>query len=96
MLDCRERALAVDVDVYSVLDFMEKEVAAGKLVRVAAAVAALAPILWSELVPLVRNQMLSLTPEFGHVQRSTATQSFPVPACANDDLVEAAGSQQLK
>jgi hypothetical protein len=88
--------ISVDADVKTVLEFMERNVAADKLLRVAAAVGALAPILWSELTPLQRSPVLSLSPECSHEQRLIATQSRLAEPCAGDDSVVAADSQSRK
>ena len=87
--------LSVDADVKAVLEFMERNVPANKLVRVAAAAASLAPILWSELVPLERTPVLSLSPESSHGQQSIATQSCLGRGCAHGDPAEVADNRQL-
>lgn len=76
-------AIQIDSDVNRVLQFMERNVAAGKLLPVAEAVCALAAILWRDPCPLQVGSVLSLN-QFGHEQLSVATQSHPEQGCAGD------------
>jgi|SRR5581483_2420099 len=91
--ESRDRAtIAIDRDVKLVLEFIESNVPADKLVRVATAVAALAHVLWSELVPLERYPILSIT-ESNCAQQSVATESRLAPQYVGDDSGVAMGSQ---
>lgn len=85
--------IGIDPSVGKVLEFMERNVEADRLVRVAAAIAAIAPVLWSDVVPLGRNPALFLSPESSRGQRSTATQLHPVRECASDGSEGVEGSQ---
>jgi hypothetical protein len=51
MFDKRETVLVIDDDVHAVLEFMQKNIPAGRLVAVAAGISSLAPILWGEYQP---------------------------------------------
>ena len=83
--------ISIDCDVRAVLEFMERNVIADKLLRVAAAVSSLAPVLWSDLTPLQRCPVLSLT-ERNHAQQSVATQSRLEQHCERDGSVAEADS----
>jgi hypothetical protein len=74
--------ITLDHDVEKVLEFMERHIEQGKLVRVAASVAALAPILWDD-------DLVTFMPESRHEQLAIATQSHPVQANGHDGSGEA-------
>jgi len=82
--------IKVDRDVETVLEFMERNVEADKLTRVAETVALLAPVLWFEFDILEKNSLVSFRPESNRGQQSTAIQLPPVRACACD------GSEEVK
>jgi hypothetical protein len=67
-------AMTLASDLEKVLEFMEGNVEKGRLVLVAKAAAALAPVLWADDFPLGRDSVLTFRPESRHEQLSTATQ----------------------
>ncbi len=85
--------IKLDCDVEKVLTFMESNVEADKLVRTAALVAALAPLLWGEPSSLISERPLTLMSESFREQLSTARQ-LAGKGCAGDDSVEVMSIQQ--
>jgi hypothetical protein len=85
-------AIKLDCNLEKVLSFMERNVEADKLVRTAALVAALAPLLWGETSSL-SERALTLMPESFREQLSTATISAAA-GCAGDGSGAAMGVQQ--
>ena len=84
--------LRTDPNMQAVLQFMEMNVEADKLIDVAMTIALLAPILWPKVERLERKAPL-LRLEYNHEQRSTATQSLPVQVDVDDGSVAEVGSQ---
>jgi len=85
--------IKLDRSVEAVMDFMERNVEADRLVRVASAVASLAPTVWGDQVPLDKDRLVTFIPESSHEQRSIATQLHPERACADDGSAAAVGSR---
>lgn len=87
--------IKLDRNVEAVMSFMEQNVEADRLVRVASAVASLAPTVWGDQVPLVRDQLVTFIPEQIHEQLSIATQSDPARVCAGDGSEEGMDNRSL-
>ena len=51
MLDDKKTGLVIDDDVHAVLEFMQTNIPATRLVAVAAGIAELAPVVWGEYQP---------------------------------------------
>lgn len=54
------KPIFIDSDVRIVLEFMERNIQADKLVRVAAGVAAIGPVLWNHVTDEVPTSLLTL------------------------------------
>lgn len=87
--------IKLDHSVEAVMNFMERNVEADRLVRVAMAVASLAPTVWGDQVPLGRDRLIKFTPESSHEQLSTAIQLDPVRECAGDGSEAGMDNRQL-
>jgi len=85
--------MKLDRNVEAVMEFLERNVEADKLVRVATTVATLAPIIWGNQVPLGIDRLVTFIPESCHEQLSTATQLHPVQVCAGDGSAVASDTQ---
>jgi hypothetical protein len=79
--------LKLDRDVDAVLEFMERNIEARKLVRVARAVVGLAPFLWGDYQPLQQEKLVMLMPGSRHEQLSVATESRLGQAYVHGDSV---------
>jgi hypothetical protein len=95
MLEEPSMELIIDPDVKAVAEFMQSRMPAAKLVSVASAIAALAPILWgnygAEAIDALRLISLPLDSAGDrHIQRD-ARQLIPEMASAGDGFA-AAGS----
>ena len=76
--------IELDSDLEKVMQFMESNIQADKLVPIANTIAALAPVLWADLTPLLESRMVSLTSVSRRGQLSIATQSALGRPCAGD------------
>jgi hypothetical protein len=81
--------IELDRDLYLVLEFMERNVDTGKLVRVAEGISSLAPVLWAGMGASDFNRLAILRPESNRGQQSTAKGSLPEQYCAHGDSVGA-------
>lgn len=82
--------VVLDDDVQAVLEFMQRRVAAQKLVGVARAVADVAPILWGHFdADAVRCLGLQCPPISVSDPRSDASEFSPGHTCAGGDSAEA-------
>ena len=77
-------AIKLDRSVEAVMSFMENNVEADRLVRVATAVATLAETVWGDQFFLNRDRLVTFIPESSREQLSIATQLHPAMACVGD------------
>ena len=81
-----------DSELQLILEFMQANVEASKLVSAAKAVGEIAPLLWSGYQATEQIRPLELISEVCHGQRSAATVCRPVQERADDDFVAAEDS----
>ena len=100
MSENRDRAeLILDEDVQTVLEFMQRKIVTSRIVAVAENLPQMARLLWGHY-PQESLVVCNLLPELpkastSHGKQSSATESVPVPACADDDSgVEECGPRQ--
>ena len=79
--------IVTDSDVKNVLEFMQANIRAERLLWVSGAVATLATALWGE------KPACSLKPGLLHEQQLAATQLLPASECADDGSVVAMGNR---
>jgi len=79
----------LDNDVLKVLEFIQMNVAAHKLIGVASSVNSLAPMLWG-CYEAERVQAIELEPDPICEKRLNATESVPALACVGGDSAAAA------